>query len=100
MWRRAMPQLVVIGGMAAGMSAASKLRRERPEWTVGVLEAGPDLSFGACGLPYWMGGEVAGAGELVALGAEETARRGIDVRLRQRVLGLMEGKKRLRVEDL
>ncbi len=95
-----MPQLVVIGGMAAGMSAASKLRRERPEWSVRVLEAGPDLSFGACGLPYWMGGEVAGAEDLVALSAEETARRGIEVRLRQRVLGLMEGKKRLRVEDL
>jgi NADPH-dependent 2,4-dienoyl-CoA reductase/sulfur reductase-like enzyme len=94
-----MPQLVVIGGMAAGMSAASKLRRERPEWTVRVLEAGPDLSFGACGLPYWMGGEVPGAEDLLALGAEETARRGIEVRLRQRVLGLTEGKKRLQVED-
>lgn len=94
-----MPQLVVVGGMAAGMSAASKLRRERPEWSVRVLEAGPDLSFGACGLPYWMGGEVASGGDLAALGAEETARRGIEVRLRQRVLGLMEGKKCLRVED-
>ena len=95
-----MPKLVIIGGMAAGMSAASKLRRERPEWAVRVLEAGPDLSFGACGLPYWMGGEVAGGENLVALGAEETARRGIDVRLRQRVRGLMEGKKRLEVEDV
>jgi NADPH-dependent 2,4-dienoyl-CoA reductase/sulfur reductase-like enzyme len=95
-----MPKLVVIGGMAAGMSAGSKLRRERPEWAVRVLEAGPDLSFGACGLPYWMGGEVAGGENLVALGAEETARRGIDVRLRQRVRGLMEGKKRLEVEDV
>lgn len=95
-----MPRLLVIGGMAAGMSAASKVRRLRPVWEVSVLDAGPDLSYGACGLPYWIGGEVRGMEDLYALGAEETAARGIEVRLRQRALGLLEGKKRIRVEDL
>jgi NADPH-dependent 2,4-dienoyl-CoA reductase/sulfur reductase-like enzyme len=95
-----MPKLLVIGGMAAGMSAASKVRRLRPEWEATVLEAGPDLSYGACGLPYWIGGEVHGMEDLYALGQEEIAARGIQVRLRQRALGLQEGKKRIRVEDL
>lgn len=95
-----MPKLLVIGGMAAGMSAASKVRRLRPEWEATVLDAGPDLSYGACGLPYWIGGEVSGMEDLYALGPEEIAARGIDVRLRQRALGLQEGKKRIRVEDL
>ena len=94
-----MPQLLVIGGMAAGMSAASKVRRLRPEWSVKVLEAGPDLSFGACGLPYWIGGEVQGMEDLYALTPDEILSRGIEVRLRQRVLGLAEGKKRVTVED-
>lgn len=95
-----MPKLLVIGGMAAGMSAASKVRRLRPEWEVTVLDSGPDLSYGACGLPYWIGGEVHGMEDLYALGPEEIAARGIQVRLRQLALGLQEGKKRIRVEDL
>ena len=95
-----MPRLLVIGGMAAGMSAASKLRRLRPEWEVAVLEAGPDLSYGACGLPYVVGGITPSFEDLSALEPEEIARRGIEVRLRQRVVELMEGKKRVRVEDL
>jgi NADPH-dependent 2,4-dienoyl-CoA reductase/sulfur reductase-like enzyme len=94
-----MPRLLVVGGMAAGMSAASKLRRLRPEWEVTVLDAGPDLSYGACGLPYWVGGAVAGEQELMALEPDEIARRGIEVKLRQRVVGLQEGRKRVEVED-
>ncbi|MGC8723511.1 MAG: FAD-dependent oxidoreductase [Acidobacteriota bacterium] len=95
-----MPKLLVIGGMAAGMSAASKLRRMRPEWEATVLEAGPDLSYGACGLPYVVGGITPSFDDLSALDPEEIQRRGIEVRLRQRVVELMEGKKRVRVEDL
>ena len=95
-----MPRLLVIGGMAAGMSAASKLRRLRPEWEATVLEAGEDLSFGACGLPYWIGGAVPNGEDLYALDVGEIARRGIEVRLRQRALGLREGRKRVLVEDL
>ena len=82
-----MPRLLVIGGMAAGMSAASKLKRLRPEWEAAVLEAGPDLSYGACGLPYWISGEVRGMEDLYALAPEEIAARGIEVRLRQRAHG-------------
>ena len=95
-----MPRLLVIGGMAAGMSAASKLRRLRPEWEATVLEAGPDRSYGACGLPYLAGGEVRDASDLYALGEDEIAARGIEVRLRQRVTALQEGRKRVEVEEL
>jgi len=95
-----MPRLVVIGGMAAGMSAASKLRRLRPEWEVLVLEAGPDRPYGACGLPYLLGREVTGVDSLYALSPDEIASRGIELRLRQRVTVLQEGRKQVEVEDL
>lgn len=95
-----MPRLLVIGGMAAGMSAASKLRRLRPEWEVTVLDAGEDLSYGACGIPYAIGGLAAGMEELVALSSEEIASRGIEVRLRHRALEVREGRKSVPVEDL
>lgn len=95
-----MPRLVVIGGMAAGMSAASKIRRLQPGWEVLVLEAGPDRSYGACGLPYLLGGEVPDSDDLYALAPEEIAARGIELRLRQRATSLREGRKQLEVEDL
>ena len=95
-----MPRLVVVGGIAAGMSGASKLRRLRPEWEVLVLEAGEDPSYGACGLPYWIGGVTRAMDDLYALDPSEIERRGIDVRLRQRVTALMEGRKAVSVEDV
>lgn len=95
-----MPRLLVVGGMAAGMSAASKLKRLAPEWEAAVLEAGPDPSYGACGLPYWIGGVTGSDRDLYALDPQEVARRGIDVQLRQKALALREGKKKVLVEDL
>ena len=47
---------IVIGGVAAGMSAASKLRRALPDAQIAVYERGGYLSYGACGLPYYIGG--------------------------------------------
>ena len=47
---------IVIGGVAAGMSAASKLRRVLPDAQIAVYERGGYLSYGACGLPYYIGG--------------------------------------------
>lgn len=47
---------IVIGGVAAGMSAASKLRRVKPDAQIVVYERGGFLSYGACGLPYYIGG--------------------------------------------
>lgn len=47
-------KIVIIGGVAAGMSAASKLRRLDKEAEIIVLEKGREISYGACGLPYWI----------------------------------------------
>lgn len=49
-------KVVVIGGVAAGMSAASKIKRLDPTCEVVVYEKGGYLSYGACGLPYFVGG--------------------------------------------
>ncbi len=95
-----MARLVVVGGVAAGMSGASKVRRLAPDWEVVVLEAGEDPSYGACGLPYWIGGVTPRMEQLYALDAGEITARGIDLRLRQRVTGLTEGRKLVQVEDV
>ncbi len=51
-------KVVIIGGVAAGMKTASRLRRRDGAAQITVLERGPQLSYGACGFPYYIGGEV------------------------------------------
>ena len=49
--------IVIIGGIAAGMSVAAKARREDPAAKITVIEKENYISFGACGLPYYVGGQ-------------------------------------------
>jgi len=53
-------RLVVIGGDAAGMSAASQARKRMPEDRLRIVafERGHFTSYSACGIPYWIGGQV------------------------------------------
>ena len=51
-------RLVVVGGVAAGLSAASRARRVNPHLEILVYEKGPDISYSACGLPYFIAGLV------------------------------------------
>ncbi|AOM81562.1 FAD-dependent oxidoreductase [Salisediminibacterium beveridgei] len=58
--------VVIIGGDAAGMSAAMQLSRKRKDASITVLEKGAVYSYAQCGLPYFIGGEVAKSDELIA----------------------------------
>ena len=81
-----MARLVVIGGGAAGMSAASAARRVAPELGVVVCEAGGFAAYGMCGIPYFLGGIVPEAEDLLAYPPGEFRDgRGIDLRLHTRV---------------
>ena len=85
-----MPRLVVIGGGAAGMSAASAARRTAPDLDVVVCESGGFAAYGMCGIPYYLGGVVAEAEHLLAYPPEEfRENRGIDLRLHTRA-GLID----------
>ncbi|NMO90000.1 FAD-dependent oxidoreductase [Actinomycetospora sp. TBRC 11914] len=77
-------RIVVIGGDATGMSAASTALRHAGsgEVEVTVLESGHYTSYSACGIPYWVGGTVSDGDSLVARGPEEHREAGIDVRMR------------------
>lgn len=45
-------KVVIVGGVAAGLSAASQIKRQAPDSQVVVLEKGGDISYAACGMPY------------------------------------------------
>src|SRR5260370_185676 len=79
--------LVVVGGVAAGLSAAARARRIDPRLEIIVLEKGPVISYGACGLPYFLEGRVHAARQLIVYTPEYFRKeRNIDVRTGARVL--------------
>lgn len=64
-------KLIVIGGTAAGLSAASKARRNKPDLDIKVFEKSGYVSYGACGLPYFVGGLIVEPDQLIAITAAE-----------------------------
>ncbi|MDD3078884.1 MAG: FAD-dependent oxidoreductase [Paludibacter sp.] len=60
-----MEKIVIIGGVAAGATAAAKVRRISPDAQITMLEAGPDISFANCGLPYYIGGDIKSRSKLI-----------------------------------
>jgi len=89
-------RLVVIGGGAAGMSAASAARRVDPGLDVVVCEAGGFAAYGMCGIPYYLGGMVPEPENLLAYPpATFREKRGIDLRLHTRVTGVDAASRRV-----
>ncbi|HEX76760.1 MAG TPA: FAD-dependent oxidoreductase [Dehalococcoidia bacterium] len=79
-------RLVVIGGVAAGMSAASRAKRNKSDMEVIVLERGGFVSYGSCGLPYFISDMIEDVQGLVVHDAAFFKdKRGIDVLIRHEV---------------
>ncbi|MFF9347761.1 FAD-dependent oxidoreductase [Streptomyces sp. NPDC014734] len=91
-------RLVVIGGDAAGMSAASQARRLKgpDELDIVAFERGHFTSYSACGIPYWVGGDVAERDDLIARTPEEHRARSIDLRLRTEITEIDVAGRRVR----
>lgn len=93
-------RLVVIGGVAAGMSAAAKAKRADRDLEVVVYEQGPYISYAACGMPYLIAGDIPDYRELVARTPEQMAKQGIEVRLQHRVTAINPIAQAVTVRDL
>jgi len=74
-------RIVIVGGVAAGMSAAARARRHDESAEIIVLERGPEVSFANCGLPYHVGGEIPHEGSLL-LHTPETLRASLNLDVR------------------
>lgn len=57
-------RVVIVGASAAGLRCACRLRRLEPDWSITVVEAGEVFSYGACGLPYVLSGDIEELGAL------------------------------------
>ncbi|MGW7098599.1 FAD-dependent oxidoreductase [Streptomyces sp. NPDC054838] len=95
-------RLVVVGGDAAGMAAASQARRLKgpAELTITAFERGHFTSYSACGIPYWIGGRVSDRDDLIARTPQEHRARDIDLRTRTEVVELDLAGQRVRARDL
>ncbi|MEE8199651.1 MAG: FAD-dependent oxidoreductase [Candidatus Acidoferrales bacterium] len=93
-------RLVVIGGNAAGMSAASRARRLNPKLEIVVLEKGDTVSYGTCGLAYLISGTVRRAEDLIVYTPEFFRRqRDIEVRTGHQATEIVPGKKQVEVRS-
>ncbi|MFF7253453.1 FAD-dependent oxidoreductase [Streptomyces microflavus] len=94
-------RLVVIGGDAAGMSAASQARRLKgpDELEIIAFERSRFTSYSACGIPYWVSGDVEHRDDLIARTPEEHRERAIDLRMRTEVTEIDVAGRRVRALD-
>ena len=92
-------RLVVIGGDAAGMTAAATARRRVPadQLDIVAFEKGNYTSYSACGIPYLIGGLVPDVDALIARGPDEHRRRGVDARTGHEVLAIDTDRRRVLV---
>jgi NADPH-dependent 2,4-dienoyl-CoA reductase/sulfur reductase-like enzyme/rhodanese-related sulfurtransferase len=94
-------KLVIVGGVAGGASAAARARRLSEDAEIVVLERGPDVSFANCGLPYYVGGEIAPRDKLLVAKPKLLRERfRLDVRTRSSVEAIDRQAKKVRVKEL
>lgn len=94
-------KLIVIGGTAAGLSAASKAKRLRPDMEIEVFEKSGYISYGACGLPYFVGDIIEKPEDLVSLTVDQvTQKRGIPTYIHHEVTRINRKEKTVTVKNL
>jgi NADPH-dependent 2,4-dienoyl-CoA reductase/sulfur reductase-like enzyme len=93
-------RLIVIGGCAAGMSAAAKARRLHPQLEIAVYEKTGFISYGECGLPYYVSGAVKDHNDLVVRTPAQFAQQNIEINLHHEVTEIDAENRRVRVVNL
>ncbi|MBP8819756.1 MAG: FAD-dependent oxidoreductase, partial [Syntrophomonadaceae bacterium] len=94
-------KVIIVGGVAAGASAAARLRRIDEEAEIIVFERGEYVSFANCGLPYYAGGVINNRSKLLVQTPQSLYRRfNIDVRVRSEVLRIVPEHKTIEVKNI
>ena len=94
-------KLVIVGGVAGGASAAARARRLAEDAEIVLFERGPEVSFANCGMPYYLGGEIADRQKLLIVTPQQLRTRfKLDVRTRTSVESIDRARKVVRARDL
>jgi NADPH-dependent 2,4-dienoyl-CoA reductase/sulfur reductase-like enzyme len=93
-------RLIIVGGVAGGASAAARARRLCEDCEIIIFERSPHVSFANCGLPYFVGGEIAEQDSLLVQTPESLkARFNLDARIKTEVIRIDRAARRIRVQE-
>lgn len=93
-------RMVIIGGVAAGMSAAAKARRLNKDAEITIYEKTDIVSWGACGLPYYVGNFYSSPINMIARPVEKLIETGLDIKIKHEVIEVNPEAKTLKVKNL
>ena len=93
-------RVIIVGAVAAGMSAAAKLKRMQPSYEVVVYEKTDVVSFGACGLPYFVGGFFDDPNSMIARSPEKFRETGIDLNTFHEIVNVDVTNKKVTVKNI
>lgn len=93
-------KIIIIGAQAAGASAAAKAKRINPDATIRIYEKSDIVSFGACGLPYFIGDHFSDANEMISRTPQQFEKDGIDIKILHEVVAIDTLSKKLKIKDL
>jgi len=93
-------RVIIVGGIAAGTSAAAKLRRIDPNAEIIIYEKSDIVSFGACGLPYYVGNFFDDSKNMIARTPEAFIKSGVEVKVLHEVTTIDFNNKKVKVKNL
>ncbi|MCB0281834.1 MAG: FAD-dependent oxidoreductase [Calditrichaeota bacterium] len=93
-------KIIIIGGVAAGMSAAMRARRNDHRAEITVIQKEDEVSYGSCGLPYFIAGRIPRAADLLARTKEDFKKHNINVLTGHEALSLQHIKKQINIRRL
>lgn len=93
-------KVIVIGAVAAGSKAASKLKRLQPDWEVVIYTADRNVAYSECGMPYYIAGAFQDATKLIIRTPEEFGKNGIKVYIQHEVIKINPESKSITVKNL
>ncbi len=93
-------KIVIIGGVAAGAKTAAKTKRTLPDSEVHIYTKDNFVSYSACGMPYYIGGDFKNWEQLVIRSAEEFEKSGVHIHIKQLVTKILPKDKKIFIKNL
>ncbi|MDX8336766.1 MULTISPECIES: CoA-disulfide reductase [Cetobacterium] len=93
-------KIIIIGGVAAGMSAAAKASRLNKDAEIVIYEKTDVVSWGACGLPYYVGDFFQSPNNMIARPVEKFIEAGMNIKIKHEVISINVNKKEITIKNL
>lgn len=93
-------KIIIAGCVAAGSKCAFKLKRERPEFDITIYTMEDTVSYSACGLPFYIGGQIKNSDNLIVRRPEDYKKAGLNLNLKHKLLSINPAEKSVQILDI